>query len=392
MNKTAKILFLTHVGNLGGAEIKTISCARYFKNRCEFCTFDDGDIRPMLKQNDIAHEILEMPSGFKNFKRENNPLTALKTLPQALGFIWRLGKKCKNYDIVIPVSQKSFVFCALSKIIARKPIIWFMNDLLSPEHFNPKLIKFLLLLSRFSANHIIVNSEASLKAWLESGGTHNNVSVMYSGIDVNSFTAQIPDENALKTLKKNYAGENGKLIGLFGRISTWKGQDVFLKALARLPENVHGIIVGGAQFGEENYESELRKLAEELGVAQRVTFTGHTNNVSALMAACDVVTHCSTSPEPFGRVIVEAMLAKTPIIASRAGGPEELISHEQDGYLYPIGNDKDLAEMIETCLSKHLGPDDILVQSAYDKAVEKFSDIQTDKTLLQIIENLSGTI
>ena len=86
------------------------------------------------------------------------------------------------------------------------------------------------------------------------------------------------------------------------------------------------------------------------------------------------------------------MLAKTPIIASRAGGPEELISHEQDGYLYPIGNDKDLAEMIETCLSKHLGPDDILVQSAYDKAVEKFSDIQTDKTLLQIIENLSGTI
>ena len=114
----------------------------------------------------------------------------------------------------------------------------------------------------------------------------------------------------------------------------WKGQHIALEALRSLP-GVHLAIVGEALFTEEDraYREELRRTAEEPGLQGRVHFLGFRSDVIELLHAMDVVVRCSVAAEPFGRVIVEAMLAGTPVVATRGGGVDEIITDGQDGFL-----------------------------------------------------------
>jgi glycosyltransferase involved in cell wall biosynthesis len=163
------------------------------------------------------------------------------------------------------------------------------------------------------------------------------------------------------------------LVGLFGRITRWKGQDVLIKALAQLP-GVHGLIVGEALFTEEDrlFGEELRRLALKLGVAERIHFLGFRHEIIPLLLRADLVVHASTSPEPFGRVIVEAMLAGRPIVAAKAGGALEIINDGQTGILVEPGDPQALARAIENVLgnpsfARALG------ESAKRDAEERFS-------------------
>ena len=130
----------------------------------------------------------------------------------------------------------------------------------------------------------------------------------------------------------------GRLIGIFGRLTRWKGQHIALEALRSLP-GVHLVIVGEALFTEDDraYREELQRTAEEPGLQGRVHFLGFRSDVTALLQAMDVVVHCSVAAEPFGRVIVESMLAGTPVVATRGGGVDEIITDGQDGFLVPPG-------------------------------------------------------
>jgi glycosyltransferase involved in cell wall biosynthesis len=135
------------------------------------------------------------------------------------------------------------------------------------------------------------------------------------------------------------AGNDEVLIGVFGRLQRWKGQDVFVKAageVARARPHVKFAIVGGSVFGlEPEYLEELKSQVVAEGLADRLMFTGFRTDVPRLMAACDVVCHTSRVPEPFGLVIVEAMAVGRPVIATAGGGPSEIIASDSDGILVP---------------------------------------------------------
>ena len=127
------------------------------------------------------------------------------------------------------------------------------------------------------------------------------------------------------------------MVGLFSRLSYWKGQHILLKAIKELPE-VHALLVGDVLFGEEEYASELKTLAADPKLQNRVHWLG--------FKACDVVVHTSTEPEPFGRVIVEGQLARRPIIASAAGGALELVEDGVSGCLFTPGDPISLQQKI----------------------------------------------
>jgi glycosyltransferase involved in cell wall biosynthesis len=115
-----------------------------------------------------------------------------------------------------------------------------------------------------------------------------------------------------------------RLVGIVGRLDHWKGQDLFLRAArhvaTRLP-SVRFAIVGGAIIGTEgSIPDDLRRLAAELELADRVHFAGHQADVYPWFDALDVVVHAS-SAEPFGLVIVEAMALGKPVVAPRGAGP-----------------------------------------------------------------------
>jgi len=147
-------------------------------------------------------------------------------------------------------------------------------------------------------------------------------------------------------------------VGIVARLEPWKGQDVVIRAAASLLHarpNTRLFVIGDVLFTRtEAYAASLRDLAAQLGVADRVVFTGHRDDVGDCLAALDVAVHASTSPEPFGLALIEAMAAGTPIVAARGGATPEIVTTGVDGLLLPPGQSEELATAL---LALHDDPD-----------------------------------
>lgn len=132
-----------------------------------------------------------------------------------------------------------------------------------------------------------------------------------------------------------------------GRLAHWKGQHVLLEALKAVPA-AHAILLGDALFTDEDreYARGLHAQAEAPELKGRVHFAGFQKETMPYFDLADAVVHASVHPEPFGRVIVEGMLACKPVIAARAGGAAEIVQHEETGLLVDPGSADDLAEAL----------------------------------------------
>ena len=169
------------------------------------------------------------------------------------------------------------------------------------------------------------------------------------------------------------------LIGLFGRISPWKGQHVLIEALARL-DGAQAILVGDALFGETDYHRSLRARAASLGVEDRLHWLGFRDDIPRLMRSVDVVAHTSTAPEPFGRVIIEGMLARRLVVATSQGAAPELLGRDY-AYLVPPGDPAALAAALKPALSADPARSAALIQANYERARALFS---TERMLAEI--------
>lgn len=381
-----RILFMTHAGEPGGAEFKMLDLCQSVPHQTAVLLLQPGSLEGLLRQRGIAHSVLTLSATAAGIRRENGLGGLLRAVPATLAMARAVARHARDFDMVVCFSQKSFVVSALAKPFMRRPICWFMNDILSREHFNPWLMRFLVTLSRHTADYVVLNSTASLDAWLAAGGRETRVGVVHPITRSDVMAATHVDRAQVAFYRRQFNPDARPLVGVFGRISPWKGQDVFLRALARLP-GVRGLIAGGALFGEQAYEKSLRALAAELGIADRVIFAGHIDAVPVAMAACDVVVHCSTAPEPFGRVIVESMLAGTPVIASDAGGAREIVADGQTGQLTPLNDAQALAAAIDRYLA-HPAWSRQVADRARREATAKYSPDVTAARFQEILATL----
>lgn len=133
-----------------------------------------------------------------------------------------------------------------------------------------------------------------------------------------------------------------RVVLSIGRIVRWKGQDVFLRAMARVVEDepdALALVVGAPTSPEgEQFHTELHTLAADLGIADRVVFAGARRDVPQLVALSEVVVHSATDAEPFGRVVVEGMAGGRPVVGADAGGVPEIIEDGVTGVLVPPGD------------------------------------------------------
>lgn len=139
------------------------------------------------------------------------------------------------------------------------------------------------------------------------------------------------------------------VIGIVGNIKRWKGQDVVVRACARLRERVpslYCLLVGDTADTDMAYRRELEALVRQEGLEPRVIFTGYQKNPADCMNAMDVVVHASTLPEPFGRVLIEAMALGKPLVASRDGAVTEIVTDGISGLTFAPGDDRELAEQV----------------------------------------------
>jgi glycosyltransferase involved in cell wall biosynthesis len=144
------------------------------------------------------------------------------------------------------------------------------------------------------------------------------------------------------------------VIGLVGRISPWKGQHIFLRAAAEVLKKYPGArfqIIGAPLFAEQDYDRHLRELAAELGIESSVEFTGFQSNVDQWISRLDLFVHASTTGEPFGQVVIEAMAHAKPVVATRGGGIPEIVQDGVTGLLVPMNDAPAMSLAIDRILA-----------------------------------------
>lgn len=128
------------------------------------------------------------------------------------------------------------------------------------------------------------------------------------------------------------------VVGIIGRISPTKGQLEFVRAAARVLRErprVRFRIIGAPLFGENSYAAAVHREVDSLGIAEAVEFSGFVNDPAAELDSLSLCVHASPTPEPFGQVIVEAMIRGVPVVATRGGGVTEIVQPDPEGE--PLG-------------------------------------------------------
>ena len=178
------------------------------------------------------------------------------------------------------------------------------------------------------------------------------INTLYNAIDLGEFSPEGPtaDLDQLSQLEPAPAGT--VRVGLIATMAWWKGHRDFIQALALIGESqpVRGYIVGGPVYqsaGSQTDLDELRAFTAKYLPQGRVGFTGFVDKPSSAIRALDIVVHASTRPEPFGRVIVEAMGCAKPVITTGIGGAAELITHHENALVFRGGDPAHLAEQID---------------------------------------------
>ncbi len=342
-----RILCVDQTAELGGAELSMFAEVTHMPHDCSVLLFEDGPFRAMLAKANVPVEVVSALQKGLTVRRESGALAILGSLPGVIRIVRVVAAKARQNDVIYANSQKAFVVGALASALTGRPLVWRLRDVLDASHFSALLRRVAVLLGNWKASRVIVNSVATGKAFTAVGGDARKISVAYPGIDEAPFLA-VSAETIAKLRAEIAPG--AALIGVFGRLSNWKGQAVFIDAIARLPDAI-GVIVGAPLFGEEAYAEALHRQVEALGISGRVRFLGFRSDIPALMRSMDVIVHSSIAPEPFGRVVVEGMLSGNPVVASAAGGVLEIIENGKTGWLCKPGNATALAQTLQTVLT-----------------------------------------
>ena len=376
-----RVLFVSHTGTMSGAELVLRDAVRPWPGSTAFL-FEDGAFTDVLRGLGLEIRLARRGTGLSGLRRDASPLRALPMLGRLGGLALELARAARACDVVYANSQKAFLLAAIPARIVGRPIIWHLHDILDGAHFGWAQRTLQARLANLCAARVIVPSQAAADAFWQAGGRPSLVTLVPNGLDLDR------DPRTPEALRAELGLPAGPLIGVFSRLAPWKGQDVVIEALARLPD-VRCIVVGAPLFGEDAYAAHLRDLAAARGVADRVLFLGQRGDVPRLMQAVDAVVHPSIDPEPFGRTLVEAMLAGVPVVATDAGASAEILDGGAAGTLVPPRQPDRLAAALAELLAKP-GAVAARTRLARDRALSRYGAARMQRDLATLINHVAA--
>ena len=257
---------------------------------------------------------------------------------------------------------------------------------MTSDHFGQKIIKISISVANRFVDRIIANSNATRDAFVNAGGSSSKTLTIHNGIDAGPF---VNLDEATGKLRQELNLTDTKVAGIFSRISDWKGQHLLIEALVEREEWT-ALIVGDSLFQNDyEYKQHLENMVAKNDLGSRVKFLGFRNDIPQLMAVCDTVVHASTSPEPFGRVIIEGMLAKSVVVAANAGGAKEIVRDGENGFLF----DPDIPQSLGVVLDSLV--DDLnrteIIDAAYEEAVNYYSVKRMVSEIATVVDSLEGS-
>ena len=340
MSSNLKVLQVIPKLGYGGAETGCYDIAHYLpENGCKsFIVTSGGELTKFINKEKV--KLIKLPVQSKN------PLLIIfNTL--ALIFIIIFN----NISIVHARSRAPAWSCLFATKITRRK---FVTTFHGTYNFNNKIKKFynsvmvksnlIIAGSNFIFSHIKNNYSDYLDI-------KNKLLVIFRGINVDYFDPTTKTEIEEKKLLKNWGiVENKKIILLPGRLTSWKGQELFLEAINMVNiqlgyEAFYAVILGSDQ-GRDLFKKKLIRLSEQYRMTKQVKFIDHCKDMALAYKVSDIIISASIEPEAFGRVAVEAQSMEKVIIASDIGGSNETVIDEKTGYLFEAGNANSLSKKI----------------------------------------------
>jgi len=260
---------------------------------------------------------------------------ALRSLPHVGRMLLELARYVNETPIALIHAHgiKAQMFSVALAPLVRARVVWHVHDFLRHRRF----WRLFRVLGRALPDVILVPSRAVAREF----PGHSNVFVVPNGVDLREFSPP----------STGRTGERLR-VGMLGALAPWKGQRVFLHAaerVSRARSDVEFLIVGDEIYDTTGHRGFRRELEREIvarGLSACVRLIGFRTDVAAILRELDIVVHCSLEPEPFGRVLVEAMACGLPVIASRGGATEEIVREGETGLLVPPGDASRLADAL----------------------------------------------
>ncbi len=352
------VLYLSWMGTPGGAEIamlRLIGALDREKYAPHAWLLNPGELEASLAA-------LKVPVTVREAGR-------MRGLPVNIPFHTALCSYIKKNSIQWIHASGTAAYLAgyMAARLAGIPVFWWLVDMPEGKAAAEKIAGHL------PADKIICNSRATLAALVK----HYPAQASRAEVVHPSLGPRVSAQpGGSEKLKKEWnLPADARIVTCAGRLQKWKGQDVLVRSIPEILKTIpqaYFIFAGSVLPGmEDGFREELPRLAESLGVSAHCRFTGFYSDLDALMRASGLVVHTSVKPEPFGMVIPEAMRQGCAVIASAAGGPLEIITHGENGWLVTPGDSKELADAVvhllqDSGLRRRLG-------EAAVKSVEIFS-------------------
>ena len=367
MSSRLKVLQVIPKLGYGGAETGCYDIAHYLpENDCgSYIATSGGELLKFIDKKKV--KIIKLPVHSKN------PLIIFFNF---LALIWVI--LINNISIVHARSRAPAWSCLFAaKITGRK----FVTTFHGTYNFNSKIKKFynsvmvrsdlIIAGSNFIFSHIKENYTKYLNA-------KKKLLVIFRGINVDYFDPTTKLDNDEKKLLNEWKiKKDKKIILLPGRLTGWKGQEIFIEAvnLANIElgyEAFYAVILGSDQ-GRDLYKKKLFRLTEQHRLINQVKFIDHCKDMALAYKVSDIVVSASIEPEAFGRVSVEAQSMEKPIIASNIGGSNETVIDEKTGFLFESNNAKSLSKKILKVLSMDETSLQSIGKEARKNIIQKFN-------------------
>lgn len=286
--------------------------------------------------------------------------------------------KKEKIDIVMSWMTKAHLYAGPAALLAKINAVWWQHGL-------PQAGSIDRSVGYIRAKAILCCSEAA-KAHQTKLTPHIPCRVIHPAVDLNVYdSTHMPSkEEARKMLGLQ---DMKQVVGMVARLQRWKGVHIFVQAasqVARMYPDVHFVVVGGEHFSERDYPALLKDQSIQAGIADKLHLVGHQSNVHAWVQSFDVLVHASVGTEPFGMVIIEGMALGKAVIATKAGGPLEIISDGENGLLVPPNDPAHLSSAINQLLQ-----DNKYVNKLSHAARDRASEFGTERLANEVAVLLS---
>ena len=367
MSFNIKVLQVIPKLGYGGAETGCYDIAHYLpENNCKsFIVTSGGELTKFIDKKKV--KLIRLPVHSKN------PLLIFLNSLVLIGIILFF-----DISIVHARSRAPAWSCLFATKLTRRK---FVTTFHGTYNFKGKLKKFynsvmvrsdlIIAGSNFIFSHIKNNYSEFLKS-------DKKFLVIFRGINVDFFDSSTKLESEEKKLLEKWSvNKEKKIILMPGRLTSWKGQELFIEAINLVKielgyEAFHAVILGSNQ-GRDLYKKKLIRLVEQHRLTKQIKFVDHCKDMALAYKVSDIVVSASIEPEAFGRVAVESQSMEKLIIASNIGGSNETIINEKTGFLFESGNAQSLSKKIIRAITMDETSLKLIGKEGRNNVIKKFN-------------------